>query len=160
MTVPCPKGSGGWPRLRIGRGSTGDNIQWLVSRSPASEKGVNSHATFSPDGGFFLLGTLFIEQCWQFRIRREAYVTQFCWFNFAVCRQVFAGWNDVLAAVFSRLLLEECAYTFRRFVPLVFHAVVHPRCVFVEEPAKLFPPLSFDQPDLAVLGVLLARSGV
>ena len=60
----------------------------------------------------------------------------------------------------SRLLWEESTFNLRRFVPVVFHAIVHPRLVLVEKPWNSCPSALFSQPDLAVYGILLVGSGV
>ena len=62
--------------------------------------------------------------------------------------------------MFTRLLWEECTFDLRRFVPVVFHAVVHARPVLIKVLEEHCPLPLFGQPDLAVFGVLSAGSGV
>ena len=131
-----------------------------VPRPAISEERFTQLAVLGLGGGFFLLGVRTVEDERAARIHFEANVAQLCFFDCAVRRQAFSGWDNVIAAVFSRLLLAESAYAFRRLIPEILQAIEHPRLVFVEEFGVRCPAAFFGQPGLAAFGVLLAGSGV
>ena len=110
--------------------------------------------------GFFLLGVEIVEEEFPSVFRREANLAELGFFDSAISCQAFSSGDGVFAAMFPRLLLEEGAFDLWRFVPEVLKAVEHPRLVFVEEFERRCPAAFFGQPCLAVVGVLLARSGV
>ena len=117
-------------------------------------------AVFGSVDGFFLLGVEIVEEEFPSVFRREAYLAEFCFYDLAIRCQALASGDGVDAAVFSRLLLEERAFDLRRFVPLILQALERPGRVFGEGFGRRCPAAFFGQPCLAVVGVLLARSGV
>ena len=97
-----------------------------VPRPAISEERFTQLVVLGLGGGLFLLGVRTVEDERAARIHFEANVAQLCFFDCAIRRQAFSGWDNVIAALFSRLLLAESAYAFRRLIPEILQAIERP----------------------------------
>ena len=114
-----------------------------VCRSFDSEELFKQLEIFGRVGGFFHLwvGPIGAEK--PVRIPREAYLAEFCFFDFAIWFRAHSSRNCVFAIVFPSLLLKEGSFDLRRFGPEIFQTVDHPRIEFVCEFAIRFPAALF-----------------